>query len=253
MQSTSASAAVSGRVVRPEQLDDLPPDDPRARRSRRDLQRVHLSMRSLSILVRAIARLRMPRPPRRILELGAGDGTLLLRLARTLRATWHGGDVTFLDRNDLISSATRAELAALGWNAQVLCTDAIEWARASHSQHYDLCLTTLFLHHLQAPALTELLTAVSEKADAFAACEPRRNAFSRLGSHLIGLLGTNDVTRRDAVTSVAAGFADHEISSLWRADPSAWRIDEYFAWPFTHCFVACHSNSPRRPLLDERP
>src|SRR5580658_5858147 len=62
------------RCVSPERLDVMPPDDPAARRSRRDLQRVHLVMRSLTILCRATHTLCMSRPPQRILELGAGDG-----------------------------------------------------------------------------------------------------------------------------------------------------------------------------------
>ena len=238
MQSTSASVSLSARVVRAEWLDDLPPDDPRARRSRRDLWRIHRAMRSVSILLRAIARLHIHLPPRRILDLGSGDGVLLLRLVRTLRTSWSGGEVTFLDRNDLIGSTTRAELRALGWNVRVLRADALEWAASPFPEHYDLCLTTLFLHHLQPPALASVLAAVSGRADAFLACEPRRNALSSIGSRLVALLGANDVTRHDAVRSVAAGFRGHELASLWPSHRPAWRVDEYFAWPFTHCFAA---------------
>jgi SAM-dependent methyltransferase len=238
LQSTSASAGLSGRVVQPELLDDLPPDDPRARRSRRDLQRIHLAMRSVSILLGAIARLHIYLPPRRILDLGSGDGELLLRLLRTVRTDWPGGEVTFLDRNDLIGAATRAELAALGWRVRVLRADAIEWARSANPEHFDLCLTTLFLHHLQPAHLANLLRVVPARADAFVACEPRRNTFSRIGSRLVAVLGANDVTRHDAVTSVAAGFTARELSSLWMPRAPAWQVDEYFAWPFTHCFAA---------------
>src|SRR5215469_15410630 len=92
LPSTSPSTGSPVRVVHAEELDSLPPDDPRARRSRVDLQRVHRAMRTLSILAQGIARLGLPVPPRRILELGAGDGTLLARLLRALRAKWGGGE-----------------------------------------------------------------------------------------------------------------------------------------------------------------
>ena len=241
MRSTDASAGTAARVVRPEHLDSLPPEDPRARRARGDLRRVHRAMRSLSILTHAIAGSDLRVPPRRILELGAGDGTLMLRLLRTLRTRWRGGDVIFLDRQALLSEATRAHLAALGWNARVLCADAIEWARSAPREHYDLCLTSLFLHHFEQPALTQLLEGVAVCTDAFVACEPRRNAFGRLGSHLLVLLGANEVTRHDALTSVEAGFAARELSALWPAK-SGWRLEERFAPPFTHCFIARRLN-----------
>ena len=238
MPSTSPSTGSPARVVHAEELDSLPPDDPRARRSRVDLRRVHRAMRTLSILARGIARLGLPVPPRRILELGAGDGTLLARLLRALRAKWDGGELILLDQHDLVSAATRAQFVDLGWRIQVLRADVAEWARSAHREHYDLCLTTLFLHHFQAPALTELLAAVAVSADAFIACEPRRNAFSRLGSRLLFVLGVNDVTVDDGIKSVAAGFAARELSALWPASSGEWRIEEYFAAPFTHCFAA---------------
>ncbi|MDE2051786.1 MAG: methyltransferase domain-containing protein, partial [Gammaproteobacteria bacterium] len=203
-----------------------------------DLQRVHRAMRSLSILLRAISRLHLQAPPRRIIELGAGDGTLLLRLLRALRTSWPGGDVILLDQHDLVSEATRTDLARLGWTVQALRADAIEWARSARGERFDLCLTTLFLHHFRPPDLTELLAAVAARADAFVACEPRRNAFSRLASQLLILLGANEITRHDAATSVDAGFAARELSALWPQGADAWRIEEYFAYPFTHCLAA---------------
>lgn len=234
-------------MVRAELLDGLPPDDRRARRSRRDLRRIHFAMRSRSILKSAIARLRIERTPRRILELGAGDGTLLLRLLRSLRTKWPGGDVVLLDRHDLVSAATKAHFLEIGWKTQVLRTDAIEWARSTARDRYDLCVTTLFLHHFQPSALAALLAAVADSTDAFVACEPYRSALSRIGSRLLLLLGANAVTRHDAVTSVAAGFADHEISALWPASSDAWLIEEYCGAPFTHCFAARRTLAQRPP------
>ena len=201
-------------------------------------------MRSLSILLRAISRLHLHAPPGRIIELGAGDGTLLLRLLRALHAQWPGGDVILLDQHDLVSAATRTDLTRMGWTVQVLRADAIEWTRSAQSGRFDLCLTTLFLHHFRPPALTELLAAIAARSDAFVACEPRRNAFSRLASQLLFLLGANDVTRHDAVTSVDAGFAAQELSALWPQSAGAWRIEEYFAAPFTHCFATRRASVP---------
>ena len=116
------------RVVLPELLDELSPVDPRACRSRRDLQRVHRAMGSLMILKRALARLRLAARPRRILELGAGDGSLMLRLAQALRPPWTDVSITILDRHDVVSAQTREAYRALGWRLTVLRKDALEWA-----------------------------------------------------------------------------------------------------------------------------
>jgi hypothetical protein len=226
------------RQVLPEHLDVLPVGDPVARRSRRDLQRVHRVLRSLTILRRAVGALSITCQPRRILELGAGDGSLMLRFALSLRPAWRDVEVTFVDRQDLIGPEIREPLGLLGWDVQVLRMDALDWARASFNQQYDLCVTTLFLHHFQSPALEQLLRAVAARCRAFVACEPRRNRSAWIGSHLLALLGANEVTREDGVTSVVAGFAGHELTALWPPSGKNWRLREYFAWPFTHCLVA---------------
>src|SRR6202043_3145985 len=112
-------------------------------RSRRDLRRVHVAMRSISNLQRAVAELRLSAQPRRILELGAGDGTLLLRFARAQRPRWHGVELTLLDRVDLVSEQTHAGYRELGWQVNFLRADALEWAVSRQTQSYDLCFSNL--------------------------------------------------------------------------------------------------------------
>jgi len=241
---------VHARRLEPELLDELPPDEPRAIRSRLDLQRVHRAMGSIAILRRLAAGLHSPAPPRRILELGAGDGSLLLRFARTRHVDWPGVELTLLDRQSLVSSATIAAFQDLGWSVQSLTMDVLSWSREINKPslpvpRYDLCLTSLFLHHFDAPELQVLLRGVAARSEAFIACEPRRDWIAGVGSRLIGLLGVNAVTRGDAVKSVAAGFRGQELSQLWREVTGAasrvrghWQLEEFAARPFTHCFVA---------------
>jgi len=77
----AATEARWPRRVDPELLDELPPDDPRAQRSRRDLRVVNRIMGHAGVLMHALDAV-ATRSPMRLVELGAGDGTLLLRLAR---------------------------------------------------------------------------------------------------------------------------------------------------------------------------
>ncbi|MEO6185115.1 MAG: class I SAM-dependent methyltransferase, partial [Steroidobacteraceae bacterium] len=229
-------AHTSSRMVLPELLDHLPPDDPQALRSRRDLQRIHVVMRTRAMLCDAIARLHLERPPASILELGAGDATLLLHLARKLAPRWPGVTVTVLDRVDLVSSATRDGFRALGWPVSVVTADILEWARAEPLERHDLCLTTLFLHHFTEPQLGAILAAVAARCRAFVACEPRRDLLTLLGSRCVAMLGSNRITREDAVTSVVAGFNGTELTQAWPDPGKAWIVDESRVFPFTHRF-----------------
>ena len=132
-----------------------------------------------------------------------------------------------------------------------LCADALEWAarqlrsdagRCGEGRRYDLCFANLFLHHFEPAPLVVLLRAVAAAADAFVACEPRRSNIARVGSRLIGLLGASEVTRQDAVKSVAAGFTDRELSTAW-STRGGWNLVEFPAPPFSHCLAAARAES----------
>jgi hypothetical protein len=226
------------RLVVPERLDHLDPQDPLAQRSRRDLRRVHLAMRTVSILRRMVSDLRLAAPPRRIIELGAGDGTLLLRLARTLKPRWTGVELTLLDQQDLVAADTREAYRHEGWKLTLISADVLKWAREPVTQRYDLCVAVLFLHHFESNELGTLLAGAGARTDAFIGCEPRRDGLSRLGSAAIGLIGANEVTREDAVKSVAAGFRALELTAAWSQVAGEWITNEYRSPPFTHCFSA---------------
>jgi hypothetical protein len=237
------------RIVVAETLDGLTEDDPTAMRSRRDLQRVHRVMGTRSIVRRALTALLASRPcaiPLRILELGAGDGTLMLGVAQALRPRLSDVELTLLDRQDLLESATVERYAKLGWKTHAEVIDVLDWiAESSPSKlrgyapkRWDLIVANLFLHHFEGEELAALLYAIAATGDRFFACEPRRSWFALTGSHLIGALGVNTVTRRDAVLSVHAGFCNTELGRLWPAPDGEWQIEEYPAGLFSHCFSA---------------
>jgi hypothetical protein len=230
----------TARTVCPEALDDLDPEDPRAQRSRRDLRRIHRAMGSLTILRKMVRRLRLVPHPRSIVELGAGDGTLLLRFARSLEPKWKGVEVTLLDRHPAVDRGTLDGFHRLEWRVNVVREDALIWAQATGAKRYDLCIATLFLHHFEDPDLSVLLAGIAARCQSFVASEPRRDRLAELGSHLVGILGSNAVTRQDAIKSVAAGFAGEEISAAWPGDHTAWKLEENRALPFSHSFLAAH-------------
>lgn len=244
------------RVVTPEALDHLPVDHPDARRSRRDLQRVHKAMGTRGILYRAMRRMvsdhraAYPDAPFRMLELGAGDGSLLLGVARAGGRNWPDVELSLLDRQSVVERDTLPRYADVGWAARTRVLDVMDWARNPFESTpvWNLIVANLFLHHFEPPALTMLLDALAARTERFMALEPRRSALALAGSHLVGLLGANAVTRQDAVLSVHAGFRDDELTRLWRAPPAVpdtvlaqeprWRTREHRAGLFGHTFAA---------------
>lgn len=221
------------RILEPEWLDELPVDDPRAVRSRRDLRRVNRWMRQGRLLAGLLLRHAGSRPPRVILELGAGDGTSLLAVARRLAPSWPGVTVRLLDRQSLVTPETVEAFARLGWRAEPLVMDVFDLGEASA----DAILASLFLHHFTDDQLRRLFMRLAGSAPVLVACEPRRTWLPLLASHCLGAIGANDVTRHDGVVSVRAGFRGRELSSLW-PEQAGWRLEEGAAGPFSHAFAA---------------
>ena len=212
-------------------------------RSRRDLQRIHRMMGTRRIVLHALQSLmplRTAAGPVRVLELGAGDGSLMLRVAHTAADFLPQVDLTLLDRQSLVTPQTLAGYRRLGWTATPRVIDVIDWARDPDASlaRWDLVVANLFLHHFDALSLARLLSAVAARTNRFLACEPSRRWLALAGSRLVGLLGANAVTRGDAVLSVHAGFRAEELSAQWITTNPDWRLSEYSAGLFSHCFIA---------------
>jgi hypothetical protein len=231
-----ASGRWPRRVV-PEILDHLAPDDPRALRSRRDLRLVNRIMGHAALLARALDTAAAA-PPRHLVELGAGDGTLMLRLAQRLARRWPNTAVTLLDMQPVVAPATLAALRATGWAADVVQADALEWLARPAAARDAVVLANLFVHHFEGERLGRLLAGLAAHARSFVCCEPRRSTFAMVGARLLWAIGCNDVTRHDAVVSVHAGFRARELTAAWPAADPGWQLAETPAGAFSHLFVA---------------
>ena len=225
------------REVRPEWLDTLAPDDPRARRSRADLRRINQIMGALGTLRSALDPLLAGRRAARVVEVGAGDGSLMMRLAHRCAARWPPLHVSLLDLQPVVTPLTRAAIESHGWTVEVLYRDVFAWLREAPRQPDEIIVANLFVHHFDNAQVGTLLAAIAARAEAFVCCEPRRSRFALLGSRCLAAIGCNDVTRHDAVASVRAGFCDGELGGHWPRHPG-WITDETAAGFFLHRFVA---------------
>jgi hypothetical protein len=230
------------RIVEPELLDRLPAEDPLARHSRNDLVRLNAWMDNATILSRQLQRLATAPNPRRLLDLGGGDGRFIWQVAKRLPCDWRGTVVELLDKQVDISPEARRGLEHLGWQIRGLQTDVSRFLAETAEDSWSSICANLFLHHFTGAELATLFRLISQRTALFVAVEPRRSVWALIASRMVGLIGCNRVTRHDAVISVRAGFTSDALSALWPKD-GVWRLEERRAGFFSHLFVAM-KNAP---------
>ena len=241
------------RQIKPEWLDELPAAAPEAIRSRQDLHRLNSLMAHAIWMTRLLRAQQMSAGLRTLVDLGAGDGTFLLRVARRIAPSVRAGvKVVLVDQQELVTPETRMEFEKLGWEVEVARADVIEWLSHGPPREDTAMMANLFLHHFEEERLRSLLANIALKSDWFAACEPRRSGFALAASRMLRLIGCNWVTRHDAVASVQGGFTGTELTSLWPARTGThWGIAERKAGLFTHVFSARRLCCPE--TLQDRP
>ena len=220
------------RIVQPEILDTLPPDDPRALRSRRDLRYVNSWMGNAGIMARVLKE-NFPGTPKKITELGAGDGNFLLAVGGNISPRWPDVKATLLDLQKSVTPPTLAAFTKFGWHAEAVVADVFGWPQIET----EIVVANLFIHHFEDAKLKELFCAIASRAKLFIAVEPHRFHFPFPCAQMLRLIGCSKITLHDAEASIAAGFVRKEISTLW-PDKQNWQLTERRAGLFSHLFVA---------------
>lgn len=224
------------RRLTPEILDSLPPTDPGAVASRRDLQRLHSTLGQIHLWRRWLRKMFPDRPPSSLVDLGSGDGHLFTRVLPLAFPSGGGGArLFFVDPQPSIPESSLDLLRKQNWLPTVLTSGALEWAREAPPT--ELVLSNLFLHHLEDEKIRDLFGLLARITPIFAASEPSRNFWSRMGCQLLPLLRCHPVTLHDARVSVEAGFRGTELSALW-PKLSRWQTTERSSGLFSHFFCA---------------
>ncbi|HEU6448944.1 MAG TPA: class I SAM-dependent methyltransferase [Verrucomicrobiae bacterium] len=220
------------RIVQPEILDTILPDDSRSPKLRRDLARINFWMGNHRTIRIALKKQFGARAPKKIVELGAGEGKLLLSIAKS--SNWNNVDATLVDRNKIVAPETLAEFLRRGWRAEILTADVFDWAQ---NEVTDAVIANLILHHFESDRLADLFRRISGQTNFFIANEPHRFRCAPLFKPLFYGLGYHAITVHDATVSIQAGFAGGELSQLW-PDKKNWQLAERRAGLFAHLFIA---------------
>lgn len=176
------------RRLEPEWLDQLPADDARAIRIRRDLTRINAWMLNARSMARALIKYGAGQPPRTIVDLGSGDGQFMLEIARRLTQHWPKVTVVLQDRQDIVSPATRRSFAALQWRVETSSSDVFDFLDGRRFSGADVITSNLFLHHFTDEQLARLLAKAAQSTRLLVACEPRHARFVADASRLLWLL-----------------------------------------------------------------
>lgn len=198
------------RRIVPELLDALEPADPAAVRSRRELLTVNRWMGNFDWCLRQLRKIH--RPGLSVVEIGAGDGALALLARKNLPGIhWTGIDI-----------APPPQTWPDDWNWQQGDLLTVPW------QSGDVLLANLILHHFEHSRLREMVQRMAD----YGTCiinEPLRHKRALWGFRALAtVFRFGEVTRHDAVVSIAAGFREGELPEIfgWNARSHSCRETE---------------------------
>ena len=141
--------------------------------------------------------------PRELIDLGAGDGTFMLRVAQRLAPRWRGVTVKLVDQQDIVNAPVCKSFAALHWNLETIRRvrappeDAVE-LRYHNRKRFPASL------HLRA--VGPLARSGSMKYKTLCRMRANANALCTRGEPLRLAAASGDVIRHDVVSSMRVGF-----------------------------------------------
>lgn len=194
-----------GRVVRRELLDDLPPHDPEAQRSRRDLRVINSLMGNFSWISRQLQA--SSHTSGGVAEIGAGEGLL----CQHLRSAFPDIPLTGLD----LAPRPGGLSPCIAWEQEDIFT-SLPRTQAS------ALIGVMIAHHFSDEALSALAPLL-DRFRLICLCEPWRNPWSlALSSAMLPFVGP--VTKHDMPASIEAGFRPGELSRFLNLQ--RWNIRE---------------------------
>lgn len=196
------------RVIEPEIIDGMAPDHPMAIRGRRDLRMINFVMGN-ERWIRAQVAGHQASAAKGVVELGAGGGELLGRLAKFGPARGF----------DLVPRPARLP-------KKVAWTQGDLW-ESEREITGGVLVANLFLHHLQPDELSRL-GRIADRFEVLVFVEPLRTKDALwMGERLLPFVG--EATKHDMMVSIRAGFVEGELPKLLGLS-SHWKVSERSTW-----------------------
>ena len=200
------------RVVEPEIIDQLPPDHPDVKRSRVDLKVINFLMGNERWIARHIAKYPAALA-KGVVEIGAGEGTLLQRLAKR-----HAGiPLTACD----LAPRPEGLPERIAWDRR----DVFESLAGVQG---GVLAANLFLHHFEDDEL-ERFRPLVENFEVICFNEPYRDDRTVWDAQFI-LPFVGRATKHDMMVSIRAGFIHGELPERLGLEAAKWRVHEETTW-----------------------
>jgi hypothetical protein len=217
------------RRVLPEALDALKADDPRAQRSRHELDIFNFLMGNHAWIRRQVSGLY--RPHHRLLEVGAGSGVLAKKLAD--HGAWRESDIIGMD------VTPRPE----AWPQHAV------WRQGDVLQHSvpdaEVVVANLLLHQFTKAQLRAFAQSLPPSCTTLIAVEPLRSrAVLMLGRTIARIVRASAVTVHDMILSLHAGFRGDELPAALGL--KGWSAQVSHTLRGAYRLVMSKGNSPSR-------
>ncbi|RBL88913.1 methyltransferase domain-containing protein [Chitinophaga flava] len=206
------------RVLAPEIMDDFSMEGERLQRALDKIAKINRKLGGNRITLKGVATLMRQLPPEKtvtIMDIGCGNGDMLRALADEGRQRGWKLHLVGVDANRF----TVHHAAALSVDYPEISYDCIDVTHDSFAEmEYDIVLLTLTLHHFTDATILALMQHFCRCATVGIVVNDlhRSSIAYRLFQLLCYVLGLEEMTRYDGLTSIMRGFKKPELIELCR-------------------------------------
>ena len=167
-----------------------------------------------------------------IVDLGCGNGDMLRRVAKLGKKLGYNFKLIGIDANkDSIQYAT---LLSLGF-PNITYVQMNIFSEEFKEMHYDIVLSTLFLHHLNDKEILNKLSLLKDQARlGIVVNDLHRNKMAYFLFNIISFFINNKVIRNDGLVSIRRGFKKVELENfanqLQNNSDNSWKWAIRYQW-----------------------